>query len=138
MVEWLQIANRDYRTLDHYRIMFHSDSKAEASFYATEHESVSSTSMMLNYIANDRFHVALEMSVDFHGYLGGDANPALQVVASTEIRYTGLIVVPGNLEPELDDEDAVIAAASQLVDLTGNESPLKQGFRYVFRPQDRK
>ena len=94
--------------------------------------------MLLSYIDNDRFRVELEMIVDFHGYVGGDANPAMRVGASTELQFTGLIVVPGNLDPKPTDEVAVISTASQFLDLSGYDPPLKQGFRYLFRPKNRK
>ena len=138
MVEWLQFTKRDFRELAEYRIVLPDGSQAEASFYINEHDNASSTSLTLNYLGDDRFHVDLEMIVDFHGYAGGDANPALRVVASTELQYTGLIVVPGNLDPKPEDEAGVIAAASQFVELASYDPPLKQGFRYLFRPQNRK
>lgn len=136
MVEWLQLGKRDFRAIKEHRIELPDDSQAEASFYLTEHDNASATSMMLNYIGNDHYQLDLEMIVDFHGYFGGDADPALRVVASTELRFTDLIVVPGNLEPKPDDEPAIIATASQFVDLSGYDPPLEQGFRYLFRPQN--
>ena len=138
MVEWLQIPNRDYRTLCQYKIALPDRSRAEASFYMTEHDDASSTSMMLHYLGDDRFQVDLEMSVDFHGYLGDDANPALPIAASTELKYVGLVVVPDNLEPKPENKKALVALASQFVDLAGYDPPSKQGFRYLFRPQNRK
>ncbi|MFN7844387.1 MAG: hypothetical protein ACK5N9_21925 [Pirellula sp.] len=138
MVEWLQLGNGDFRNIAQLRINLPDASHAEASFYMTEHDNASSTSMLLSYIDNDRFRVELEMIVDFHGYVGGDANPAMRVEASTELQFTGLIVVPGNLDPKPTDEVAVIRTASQFLDLSGYDPPLKQGFRYLFRPKNRK
>jgi len=69
---------------------------------------------------------------------GGDANPAMRVAASTELQFTGLIVVPGNLDPKPTDEAAVISTVSQFLDLSGYDPPLNQGFRYLFRPKNRK
>lgn len=137
MVEWLQFRIRDFRDIKQYRINLPDSSHAEASFYMTEHDNAAATSMLLSYIGDARFHVELEMMVDFHGYLGGDANPVMRVAASTELQFTGLIVVPGNLDPKPDDEAAVISTASQFLDLSGFDPPLKQGFRYLFRPRTR-
>ncbi len=138
MVEWLQLGKGDFRNIRQHRINLPDASHAEASFYMTEHDNASSTSMLLSYIDNDRFRVELEMIVDFHGYFGGDANPAMRVAASTELQFTGLIVVPGNLDPKPTDEAAVISTASQFLDLSGYDPPLNQGFRYLFRPKNRK
>ncbi len=138
MVEWLQLGNGDFRNIVNQKVNLPDVSHAEASFYMAEHDNASSASMMLSYIDNDRFHVELEMIVDFNGYLGGDVNPAMRVAASTELQYTGLIVVPGNLDPKPADETAVVSTASQFLDLSGYDPPLKQGFRYLFRPKNRK
>lgn len=138
MVEWLQLGNADYRNIVKKKINLPDASHAEASFYMSEHDCASSSSMLLSYIDNDRFEVELEMIVDFHGYLGGDVNPAMRVSASTDLVFTGLIVVPGNLDPKPADETTVISTASQYLDLSGYDPPLKQGFRYLFRPKKRK
>ena len=138
MVEWLQLGDGDYRNVVKHKINLPDASHAESSFYVTEHDNAKSTSMLLSYVDNDRFRVELEMIVDFHGYLGGDANSAMRVAASTELQFTGLIVVPGNLDPKPADEPAVISVASEFLELSGYDPPLKQGFRYLFRPKNRK
>ena len=138
MVEWLQLGNRDYRNIVKHKINLPDGSHAEASFYLTEHENASSTSMCLSCVDSDRYQVELNMIVDFHEYLGGDANPAMRVAASTELVFTGLIVVPGNLDPKPADETAVISTASEFLELSRFDPPLVQGFRYLFRPKNRK
>ncbi len=137
-VDWLQLGKCDFRNIVQHRINLPDASHAEASFYMTEHDNALSTSMSLSYIDYDRFHVELEMIVDFHGYIGDDANPAMRVAGSTELLFTGLIVVPGNLDPKPADETAVIRTASQFLDLSGYDPPLDHGFRYLFRPKKRK
>ncbi|MGN6547262.1 MAG: hypothetical protein ACTHK7_19575 [Aureliella sp.] len=138
MVEWFRIKGRDFPFVEPFKLSLPADDPiAESSFYMTEHAQANSTTLRLACVDSARFHAELEMVVDFHGYTGDDAEPAMRVAATTELQFSGLIVVLGNLDPSPSSPEEVVALASQFADLSGYDPPLNQGFRYLFRPSVR-
>ena len=93
-----------------------------------------SASLTINYLDDSRFHVDVDMIVDFHGWTGDDADPAMRVRATADVTYTGLIVVPGNLDPKPTGLEEVTRVAAEFAELNGYETPEQQGFRYLLRP----
>lgn len=134
-IEWLRIAQRDFRQISDFRFSLDgTDSFAEASFYMSRHDNATSASMSLTFLDADRFRLGLDMVVDFLGYDDGDADPALYVAGVADVSYSGLIIVPGNLFPKPGTVDDVLAVAGDFVNLDSYGPPHFQGFRYVLKP----
>lgn len=134
--EWIRFNVRDWRELhdtQHERLAY--DPLVESSFYMTEHDPADVTLLTLSHVGANRFHVRMEMLVDFHGYLGGDENPDMPVAAETEIEYTGLVIVPENLFPKPSTVEELNEVASPFVDLSAYHEPKQDRFRFVFRPK---
>ena len=136
-VEWLRIPNRNFRDINQTRIKFGEDDPiSEASFYMSRHDVARTAMMTLSYLDDDRFRLALEMTVDFLGYDEGDENPNLYVTGEADVTYTGLIIVPDNLSPKPTTETDVLGIAEAFADLDCYQKPIHQGFRYLLPPQN--
>lgn len=134
-IEWFRIAERDFRQIKNLEFSFDdSDSLVEASFYMSGHDRATSASMSLSYLGGDRFRLGVDMLANFLGYDDGDADPSLPIVGVADVSYFGLIMVPGNLEPQPGTVDGVLAVAGEFIDLNLYEAPQPQGFRYVLKP----
>lgn len=134
--EWLRFGIRNWRELDGYELQPGiNDAGVESSFYMTCHDLGRCTQLKLSYLQGNRFRVKMDLIVDFHGYAGGDEDPAMAVSADAEIEYTGLIVVPDNLFPNPQDAQDVCRVAAPFVDLTTYEAPERDDFRFVLRPR---
>jgi hypothetical protein len=134
--EWIRFGVRNWRDLNNSRLTVPpDDGLVESSFYMTEHDLASSTDLSLAYLAENRFRIRLEMTIDFHGYIGGDANPEMRVAAETEIEYTGLVVIPENLFPKPLTPQLVKNVASEFVDLSAYHEPEKEQHRFLLRPK---
>jgi hypothetical protein len=142
--EWIPWIARDWRELNGEKLSVEFQSGGlvlsgprgvEASFYMTEHDPVRQLSLQLAYDGRTRFMAAMNAVVDFHGYAGGDADPNLRVVAKSEVRYLGLIVVKDNFRPKPTTKARAMALAERFVDLQTYRDPADEGWRWVFRPK---
>jgi hypothetical protein len=100
----------------------------------TRHDIGNRTSLPIRHRTENTFSVSMRMEVDFHGYYGGDANPAMPVHAKADLPFTGLIVVPENLFPKPRSSGEVKKVAGRFVDLTAFSDPERRNYSFVFRP----
>lgn len=134
--EWIRFGVRNWRDLDECSLTVSPDDDfIESSFYMTEHDPGFSTDLSLSYLDTNRFHIRMQMIVDYHGYSGGDANPDMLVAAETEVDYTGLIVVPDNLFPKPSTPQMVNEVAEDFVNLSVYCEPEADRHRFVLRPK---
>lgn len=107
----------------------------ESSFYSGEHDICTRTRLRLAHKDTCRFHVSVDVIVDFQGCCGGDENPAMPVSARADVPFTGLLVVPANLEPAPANLDEAKEIAAEFVDLATYEEPIRQGHAILFGPR---
>lgn len=101
----------------------------------TQHDQARQVTLRLRRDGATRFIATMKMVADFHGYAGGDEDPNLSIAAETEIRYFGLIVVKGNLNPKPTTKTKALAVAKEFVDLTTYRDPIDEEWRWLFRPK---
>lgn len=134
--EWLRFDTKRWTDIGRSLLSLPADDPfAESSFYMTEHDLASSTKLTIKHSNANRFHVRLSMVVDFHGYIGDDANPEMLIAADTEIEYSGLSIVPDNLFPKPSTSDLAKDVASHFVDVGMYDEPVLQGHRFILKPK---
>jgi hypothetical protein len=102
-----------------------------STFYMTEHDTGRHTELLLRRRRANIFTVKMDMLVDFHGYYGGDENPAMAVQAEVDLSFFGLLIIRD--KPATHAELQVIAAG--FVDLSAYEAPEPwQRHGFIFRP----
>jgi hypothetical protein len=107
----------------------------ESSFYMTSHDIGNHTSLSIRHREGRLFTVAMRMEVDFHGYYGNDANPAMSVYGAADIPFTRLIIVSDNLFPKPLSSDHAKSAAAQFVDLHAFSEPERDNHGFILRPR---
>jgi hypothetical protein len=133
--EWIAWSVRSWRDLDDRRLdVAYGEEGIESSFYMTAHDIANRTSLSLCHRGGDRFRVSMRMEVDFHGYYGGDADPAMLIYAEADLPFTGLIVVPENLFPKPLSSEQVKGIASQFVELADFSEPQRRDRDFLLRP----
>lgn len=134
--EWIPWPVRDWRELDGKLLdVDYGENGIESSFYMTEHDTGTHTKLVLHRSGENVFTVCWDMLVDFHGFYGGDANPAMPVHAEVDVQYIGLLITPDNLSPKPTTPTMLRTVASEFVDLTVYEGPEPRGSHgSIFRP----
>jgi hypothetical protein len=134
--EWIAWSMRDWRELDEKQIdLDFGEDGIESSFYMTKHDIATHTRLSLHQRRRNVFGVKVDMMVDFHGYYGGDENPAMPVHAEVDLAFIGLLVIPANLSPKPTTPAKLKKVASHFVDLAAYKEPepwMTHGF--IFRP----
>jgi hypothetical protein len=134
--EWIAWPVRDWRDVDGKEIdVEFGEDGIESSFYMTKHDIATHTTLSLQHRRRNVFTVTADMTVDFHGYYGGDKNPAMPVHAEVDVPFIGLLVVPANLSPKPTTPTKLWKVASEFVDLAAYKEPdpwMTHGF--IFRP----
>lgn len=133
--EWLRFDVKRWTDVATSLTLPADDDFAESSFYMTAHDLASSTKLALSHLTANRFRAKLSMVIDFHGYTGDDADPAMLVTADTEIEYSGLSILPDNLFPKPSTPDLAKNAASDFIDLNMYDEPVLQGHRFILKPK---
>ncbi len=134
--EWIRWPLRDWRDLDGKQLdVEFGEDGIESSFYMTEHDIASHTTLSLHHRRRNVFTVNANMLVDFHGYYGGDADPSMPVHAEVDLPFIGLLVTPANLSPKPTTPTKLKKVVSEFVDLAAYKEPepwMSHGF--IFRP----
>jgi hypothetical protein len=120
-VDWLELALRDWRALD--GLVVDGGAKIDASFYMTEHDPAARTKLRVSERRGARFLVELELRVRFHGFFGGDKDPALPVAARLRVPFDGLTVQPELLAPTKANLARVEELAAPFIDRDAYEAP---------------
>lgn len=136
MCEWIVWPLRDWRDLDGQELDVASgDNGVESSFYMGRHDLATRTAISLRHRRENVFSIKVDLCVDFHGYYGGDENPAMGVHAELDLPFIGLMVIPGNLFPKPNTPAELREVASEFVDLARYLGPERLGeHAFVFRP----
>jgi hypothetical protein len=134
--EWIPWAIKDWRKLHGKHLdVAYGENNIESSFYMGEHNIGLRTQLWLVRTTNNVFSTKIEMTVDFKGYSGRDEVPTMKVAAIADIPFTGILVVPDNLEPKPTNMDEIKNAASQFVELSCYYDPKQQNHAYIFKPK---
>jgi hypothetical protein len=101
----------------------------------TAHDLGTHSTLSLRHRRDNVFSVKADMLVNFHGYYGGDENPAMPVHAEVDVPFIGLLVIPSNLFPKPNNPAELRKVASEFVDLSSYEEPEPwKTHGFVFRP----
>ncbi len=134
--EWIPWPLRDWRQADGKQLdVDFGENGIESSFYVTEHDIATHTTLSLRHRRRNVFTVKMDLVVDFHGYYGGDANRSMPVHAEADVPFIGLLVIPANLSPKPTTPAKLKKVASEYVDLLAYKEPepwMTHGF--IFRP----
>lgn len=134
--EWIPWRVRHWRELDGVVLdVDYGEEGVESSFYVVSHDTGTHTRLSLAHIADSRFRVQMEMTVDFLGYFGGDEDPAMNVAGDCEMEFDGLCIVPNSIVPRPITVSDVKRVAEQFVDLAAYMDPVGDGHAYQFRPK---
>lgn len=135
--EWITWPVRDWRELDGRQLDVRGGQDlVEASFYMSRHDPATQTRLSLRHYRANEFRVVVDMLVDFHGYYGDDANPAMPVHAEAEVPYIGVLVNPENLFPKPLTPAEVENAVAPFADLSSYEEPEPWRHRsFILRPK---
>jgi hypothetical protein len=134
--EWIPWPLRNWRELDGRRLVANYGERGiESSFYMTEHDTGTHTKIFLRHSRANVFTVKMDMEVDFHGYYGGDENPAMTVHAEVDVPFIGLLMTPGNLFPKPTTPTELRQVASEFVDLAAYVGPeMRRNHGFIFHP----
>ena len=133
--EWITWPIRDWRALHGRQIdLNYGDDGVESSFYLSRHDLANHTTLSLRHRVENRFTVAMSMTVDFLGYYGGDENPEMMVHAETDVPFTGLIIIPENLCPKPTTIAELKHIAADFFDLSSFREPERRNRGFILRP----
>lgn len=134
--EWIPWPIRDWRELDGRQLnVEYGQNGVESSFYMGRHDLATHTALSIRRRRDNVFSVKVDMLVDFQGYYGGDANPAMPIRAEVDVSFIGLLVIPGNLFPKPNSHAELQKVASEFVDLSAYQGPETwKSHGFVFRP----
>jgi len=134
--EWLTWPVRDWRHLHGQCISSAKNPElVESSFYLAQHHPLKLASLSLSRIdGTPRFNVAVDAMLDLEGFdeLDGEDVP---IVLRCEAEFTGLVVVPDNLEPAPKTSQEASAVLERFIDLGCFSAPHWDDFRFVFAPR---
>ena len=107
----------------------------ECSFYFADHHPVRLSELSLRRIAtSSRFSATLQGEFGLHGF--GDLDDSnIAITLSCELDFSGVIVVPSNLEPKPADAPQARLAVQPFLDTDELQQPLWDRFRYVLAPR---
>ena len=134
--EWLTWPLRQWVDLDGKTLEQLTDpSLVECSFYFADHHPVRLSELSLRRIAaSTQFEATLRGEFDLRGF-GDLDNSNIPVALSCELGFSGVIVVPGNLEPKPADAPQARLAVEPFLDADDLQQPLWDRFRYVLAPR---
>lgn len=131
---WIRIPVMDYRQIKNFQFNQDNPSGIETTFYLHEHDCVDQLSGSLSYDGSAMF--TLHIHVKHHIRYAFEEELIIDKHFSTQVEYTGLMIVPGNININEDDVEAVKKAASEYVHLEDYDEPVSvKGFRYDFKPK---
>ncbi len=132
LCEWLQWPVRDWTSLDGATLQTSSNpALVECSMYFTEHHPVRLESLSIKRIARSaRFQIALSGVFDLQGYGELDARN-IPLAMRGEVDFGGVIVVPGNLNPEPANPADVIRLVEPFLTLSNLSEPAWDNFRFT-------
>ncbi|MEW4489474.1 hypothetical protein AB1L42_15435 [Thalassoglobus sp. JC818] len=122
--EWIPWRHRKWLELDGSRLSVENGEEGvESSFYLTEHDIGTHTELALRHQSDNLFETQMDMVVDFHGFHDGDENPRMQVAATVDLPFLGVLVIPDNLFPKPNTEQELRDVASDFIDLASFGEP---------------
>ena len=133
--EWLTWPLRDWRDLAGQSLdLNYGDQGSESSFYMWQHDKGKSTRLRIGARTGNCFDVAMDMVVDFAGFVGTDSSPAMAVRGRAAVPYAGVIVVPENLFPKPNTPADVTSAVSAYLDTSLYAAPERAGHAFRMQP----
>lgn len=133
--EWLVWPVREMDDLDGMSIeaAVQPDMVESTLYLVAEHHWVTTERLIIRRVGNTyRLEAAIRVDID----TGEDRLQDL-FEFSCDLEFTGVIVVPDNFEPKLSSSDGVTSAMDPFVAIEAFESPIVDGFRYLFKPKAR-
>ncbi len=133
-IEWVVLKIRRWQDLEGLRLGgAYGDDGIEASFYAWEHDFGSRFRIEVLERQRARFRVRMAMTVEFNGYDGTDADPALEVRAECWLPYEGLMV-PARLGNTGISTAHARRLSEEFLDMSGYGHPRGKGRTFPPRP----
>jgi hypothetical protein len=131
---WMRIPVMDYKEIKYFQFDKDNPSGIESTFYLHEHNFFDELSGSISFDNSTFFN--LNISFKHHNKYAFDEEIIIDKHFSTQLEYTGLIVIPENINIEKNDIEAVKKVAAEYVNLEDYYEPNNEkGFRYDFKPK---
>ncbi len=133
--EWIPWPLRNWHDLDGHELeTYYGEHGIESSFYLCDHMVGTRTSLAIALKEANVFSIRMKMEVESNKCNAECGKTNARVVAATDVAFTGLLVVPENLDPAPVTVDQAKEVASRFVDLGVYQEPTWEGHTYRFAP----
>ena len=136
MTEWITFPIFDWKQLEGQELDVSDGERGiESSFYMTSHDPGVRGKLAISQRKANVFRVALDMTVNFHGYYGDDADPEMRVRTEADIPFEKVAFNSGNLFPKPKNIAEANAIATKYLDLATFHPMQKNGDQFVLQPK---
>jgi hypothetical protein len=133
--EWLAWPLRQWKDLDGKTLGESTyPNLVQCSFYFADHHPVALSELSIRRIASTQFQATLQGKFDLPGFDHLD-ELNIHLALACEISFSGVIVVPGNLEPKPTNTAQARAVVEPFISTDDFHEPRWDRFRYVLAPR---